>query len=90
MCNKQVWFKWGKPEDSTKAAVSPKTFHPQTTKNIKGPKGTEGAAGATGMDEETQLSILLPTPHLDTKFLLVLVMETMREKVALRGNHVEK
>lgn len=42
------------------------------------------------MDEGTQLSILLPTPHLDTKFLLVLATEVMREKAALRGNHVEK
>lgn len=48
------------------------------------------AAGATGMDKGTQLGILLPTPHLDTKFLLVLAMEMMREKVALRGNQVEK
>lgn len=42
------------------------------------------------MDEGTQLSILLPTLHLDTKFLLVLPTERMREKVALRKNHVEK
>lgn len=66
-------------------------------KNSKGPKRTEGAAGvtgmaagATGMDEGTHLSILLPTPHLDMKFLLVLLMEMMREKVAWRENHVEK
>lgn len=64
---------------------------------MKGPKRTEGvvgatgmAAGATGMDEGTQLSILLPTPHLDTKLLLVLAMEMMREEVALRENQVEK
>lgn len=48
------------------------------------------AAGATRMDEGTQLSILLPTLHLDSKFLLVLAMEMMREKVVLRGNHMEK
>lgn len=42
------------------------------------------------MDKGTQLSSLLPTPQLDTKFLLVLAMKMMTEKVALRGNHVEK
>lgn len=42
------------------------------------------------MEEGTHLSILLPTPHLDMKFLLVLPMEMMREKVAWRENHVEK
>lgn len=88
-----MWFKWEKPEDPTKAAVPPNNYGdiPSTNnKNIKGPKRTEGAAGTTGMDEGTQLSILLPTPHLDTKFLLVLAMEMMREKEALRGNQVEK
>lgn len=45
------------------------------------------AAGATGMDKGMQLSILLPTLHLDT---VSSCYGHGKEEVALRGNHREK